>query len=80
MPADIVAGWFGWTRMPSTPRWPIVLRHRVTTRILLAASDQVLVAHQLGHGRGDLRRDGPVQFLQRRPAGFIAQDELAKLA
>src|SRR5258707_7415020 len=23
-------GWFGCTRTPSTPRWPIVFRHRVT--------------------------------------------------
>ena len=37
------AGWFGWTRMPSTPRWPIVLRQRVTMRILLAASTRSLL-------------------------------------
>ena len=36
-------GWLGWTRMPSTPRWPIVLRQRVTTRTLLAASTRSLL-------------------------------------
>ena len=36
-------GWLGWTRMPSTPRWPMVLRQRVTTRILLAASTRSLL-------------------------------------
>ena len=43
--------------MPSTPRSPSVLRQRVTMRILLAASDQVLVAHQLGDRRRDFRRE-----------------------
>ena len=37
------AGWFGCTRMPSTPRWPIVFRQRVTTRTLLAASTRSLL-------------------------------------
>ena len=36
-------GWLGCTRMPSTPRSPIVLRQRVTTRILLAASTRSLL-------------------------------------
>ena len=43
MPPRSSRGWFGWTRTPSTPRWPIVLRQRVTTRILLAASTRSLL-------------------------------------
>ena len=64
MPPRSSAGWFGCTRMPRTPRWPIVLRQRVTLRILLRGQDQVLVAHQLGDRRRDLRRDRPVQAVQ----------------
>ena len=43
MPARSSLGWLGWIRMPRTPRSPIVLRHRVTTRILLAARTRSLL-------------------------------------
>ena len=37
------AGWFGCIRIPRTPGWPIVFRHCVTTRILLAAITRSLL-------------------------------------
>ena len=43
MPPMSSLGWLGWMRMPSTPRWPIVLRQRVTTRTLLAARTRSLL-------------------------------------
>ena len=73
------AGWLGCTRMPSTPRSPIVLRQRVTLRIFAAASTRSLLLIDLGGGRGDLRSDGPPQFLQVGFAGRVVQNEFAKL-
>ena len=42
--------------------------------------DQVLVAHQLGHGGGDFRRDGPLQALQIRFAGGVVEEVFAEFA
>ena len=57
MPPISSAGWLGWTRMPRTPRSPMVLRQRVTLRILTRGEDEIFVAHQLGYGGGNFGDD-----------------------
>src|SRR5215468_7815274 len=40
---------------------------------------QVFVAHDLGHGRGDLWNDGPLNFAQLLFAGRIRENKFAEL-
>ena len=67
--------------MPSTPRSPIVLRQRVTLRILLAARTRSLLLISLASGRRNLRDDRALQLLQLRLAGRrVVENVLAELA
>ncbi len=55
-----------------------MLRHRLTTRILLAASDQVLVAHQLRRRRRDFGSEAGTGHGQLVPAGLVVEDPVAE--
>src|SRR5215831_13810495 len=41
---------------------------------------EILVAHQLGHGCGDYRDDGPLQILEHGFPGSVVQNELSEFA
>ena len=69
MPPRSSAGWFGWTRTPSTPRSPIVLRQRVTTRTLLAARTRSLLLISLATAAAT---SGVIARCSRRELGLAA--------
>ncbi len=78
MPRASSVGWFGWSRTAMVPGRPIVLRKRVTTRHLRATSDQVLVAHDLGHGRCHFRRDAGGERCEALGGRGIGEEPVAK--
>ena len=58
----------------------MVLRQRVTLRIFARGQHEILVAHDLGDGRGDLGNDGPLKALQIGFFGRVIQDVFAEFA
>ena len=80
MPRASSVGWLGWMRTERRPGRPIVFRKRVTTRHLRADEDQVLVAHQLGHGRRHLRRQARRHGGERAGVRRIGEQPVAEIA
>ncbi len=80
MPPRSSAGWFGCTRMPSTPRSPIVLRQRVTLRILLAARTRSLLLISLATAAAISGVIAQRRRSQLALAGRVVEQVLAELA